>query len=137
MILSMHFLSIFLYGAIGLRLFNGFSEVMAIVLSIAPLTSLYFTAFLRYVVGDDGSGDSDPTIPVRAFWVQFVVISIFGVALLPVGGWLFQSGYVKYSDISVFTGFVDTLFGAYLAVIFGSLFPENMVKRAQAGAPGA
>lgn len=127
-ILATHFLSIAIYGFIGIRLLNDFSNVMSIILSIAPLTSLYFTAFLRYVVGDDGSSDAGQAIPRRSFNVQLAVICIFCIALLPVGGWLFQSGYIKYDNIAAFTGFVDTLFGAYLAVIFGSLFPETMTK---------
>ncbi|MES0038861.1 hypothetical protein NKJ74_26960 [Mesorhizobium sp. M0046] len=127
-ILATHFGAIFLFGFIGLKLLNDISEVMAIILSIAPLTSLYFTAFLRYVVGDNGAADTEPTVPQRSFRVQLVVICIFCITLVAGGGWLFQSGSIKYTNIAVFTGFIDTMFGAYLAVIFGSLFPETMTK---------
>ncbi|MER9494918.1 hypothetical protein NKI86_24175 [Mesorhizobium sp. M0320] len=132
-ILAAHFLAIALYGTIGLRVLDSVASVMAVVLSIAPLTSLYFAAFLRYTVGDDGSNDTTHAIPRRSFYVQLVVICIFCIALLPIGGWLFNSGMIKYEDVAVFTGFVDTLFGAYLAMIFGSLFPETMTKPGQAG----
>lgn len=128
-ILVAHFGSIAMFGYLGLKYLDDFGEIAGLILSIAPLTTLYFTAFLHYVVGDDGSSDSVGMIPKKAFVVQLVVILAFCTALLPVGGLLFSSGRIDYHDIGIFTGLVETLFAGYLAIIFNSLFPESMTKR--------
>ncbi len=127
-ILLTHFSTIAVFFYLGQRLLDGIEQTVGLVLSIAPLTSLYFTAFLRYVVGDDGSSSQDSEIPRRSFWVQLLVILIFCIALLPVGGLMFSSGEIDYQNIGVYTGLVETLFAAYLAMIFNSLFPETMTK---------
>ncbi|WP_152988112.1 hypothetical protein [Paracoccus sp. MKU1] len=124
-ILAAHFLSIAIYGYLGVRLFDGIDETIGVILSITPLTSLYFTAFLRYVVGDAGDV-IDWTVPKRSFYVQLSVILIFCAFLLPVGATLFVSGRINYQSIGVYTGLIETLFAAYMAIIFNSLFPETM-----------
>ncbi|MEE4539080.1 MAG: hypothetical protein V2J51_11400 [Erythrobacter sp.] len=129
-ILTAHFGSIGLYFYFGLRLLDGIEQAVGLILSIAPLTALYFTAFLRYVVGDDG-GEQPRIVPKRAFYVQLSVILIFCTFLLPAGLALFISGEIDYQNIGIFTGLVETLFAAYMAIIFNSLFPEIMTAAAE------
>ncbi len=126
-ILAAHFGSIGLYFYFGLQLLDGIEQAVGLILSIAPLTALYFTAFLRYVVGDDG-GEQPGVVPKRAFYVQLSVIIIFCIFLLPAGLILFTSGTIDYQNIGIFTGLIETLFAAYMAIIFNSLFPETMTK---------
>jgi len=124
-ILSVHFASMGLYFFYGLKKLDGIEQSVGLILSIAPLTSLYFTAFLRYVVADNG-GKNPIIIPKRSFYVQLIVIILFSIFLLPVGLYLFNSGAIDYQNIGIFTGLIETLFAAYMAIIFNSLFPETM-----------
>ncbi len=126
-ILGVHFASMGLYFFYGLKKLDGIEQSVGLILSIAPLTSLYFTAFLRYVVADNG-GPNPTTIPKRSFYVQLIVIIIFSTFLLPAGLFLFNSGTIDYQNIGIFTGLVETLFAAYMAIIFNSLFPETMTQ---------
>ena len=126
-ILGVHFASLGLYFYFGLKKLDGIEQSVGLILSIAPLTSLYFTAFLRYVVADNGV--TNPTvIPKRSFYVQLIVIILFSIFLLPAGLFLFNSGTIDYRNISIFIGLVETLFAAYMAIIFNSLFPETMTE---------
>ncbi|MGC1494674.1 MAG: hypothetical protein WA790_02610 [Sulfitobacter sp.] len=126
-ILITHFSSIVLYGALGLLLLGNITDVTGLVLSITPLTALYLMAFLRYVVKDTGQSDG-VEIPLPAYRVQLAFILFFCFLLLPVGGALFYSGVIKYSNMSVFIGLIETLFAGYMATIFYSLFPESAPK---------
>lgn len=127
-ILIAHFGAIFLYGAIGLKRFTDIVDVASLILSITPLTALYFMAFLRYVVADPHFSDPAAGPSNASFFVQLTVIIIFCTFLLPIGGFIFWSGQVDNDNISVLTGLIETLFGAYLATIFYSLFPEPEKK---------
>ncbi len=129
-ILAAHFLAIFMYGIIGLFLLTDFSDVIDLVLSVTPLTALYLTAFLRYVVKDEARKDSGE-VSIAAFRVQMTIVILFCIFLLPVGGVLFISGVVPYASMSTFVGLVEALFAGYMATIFYSLFPEVEPKTDQ------
>lgn len=125
-ILITHFGAIFLYGAIGFVRLPDINDVAALILTITPLTALYFMAFMRYVVLDAAPDQTKPGPTRASFLVQLTVIIIFCIFLLPIGGYVFWSGRVNNQNISVLTGLIETLFGAYLAAIFYTLFPEQL-----------
>ncbi|MBM3603943.1 MAG: hypothetical protein FJX25_04110 [Alphaproteobacteria bacterium] len=124
-ILMAHFGAILLYGSIGFVRLPDIDDVAALILTITPLTALYFMAFMRYVVLDAPAADTSPGPSKASFLVQLSVIIIFCIFLLPIGGYVFWSGKIDNQNISVLTGLIETLFGAYLAVIFYTLFPEK------------
>lgn len=104
------------------------SETMQGVITIAPITAVYVVAFIRYASLkpseiDDEDGHS---VPYGSFSVQYFVLILFVVSL--VGGivWLFESGMLRFEDIPLFTGGLETVFGAYLAIIFHKLFPASV-----------
>ncbi|WP_234823085.1 hypothetical protein [Ensifer adhaerens] len=42
--------------------------------------------------------------------------------------YLFLTAFINFGNIGVFTGLIETLFAAYMAIIFNNLFPDTMPK---------
>ena len=126
-VLISHFLAIFLLFYYGMKHHrpNPISETLQGVLSVAPITAIYVVAFVRYSTlrGGDIEDEKDGKVQKSSFYIQLFIISIFSIFL--VGGiiYFFETGSIMFKDISLFTGGLDTIFGAYLAIIFNRLFP--------------
>lgn len=104
------------------------SDTMQGVISIAPITVIYVVAFLRYASlnTNEINDEEGRSISPGSFTVQYFVLGLFVFCL--VGGiiWLFETGALKFEDIPLFTSGLETVFGAYLAIIFHKLFPASV-----------
>ncbi|NSZ02364.1 hypothetical protein G6M70_15015 [Agrobacterium tumefaciens] len=129
-ILFAHFATIFIYFIYGNRYLRGdIAEIMQGILTVAPVSALYLTAFLNYVTGyPRGAPDeNDPAtgrIGLPSFLVQYFVILVFCVALIGGPIYVFNTGAFKFENVKLITGSIDTLFAGYLGIIFKRLFPQ-------------
>lgn len=62
------------------------------------------------------------------FMVQLVILLLFSVALIGVPIYIFLDGAQDYQNTKLVTGGIDTIFGGYLASIFGKLFPKEVYE---------
>ena len=126
-ILVTHFLTIFVYLAYGLSKFDGIAQVAGGILTVTPLTALYLTAFIRHVVLEQSPEHASRTIPAPSFYVQLSIVCLFGLFLVFGSAYLFHTAVLRYEDIDIYTGLVETLFAAFMAIIFNNLFPETVL----------
>lgn len=129
-LLAAHFAMIAIFVTVAPVLAGyDFTEALAGVVTVAPVTAIYTTLFIRYVARFPTAAPSEVGARMDAapFAVQLAVI-LFISALL-IGGTLFLllSGAFAPETAKAFSGTMDTLFGAYLAAIFGRLFPPELV----------
>lgn len=130
LILLIQFASIGLYFALGFeyqRGPNAVSDVVAGAATIFPLTATYALTFVRYVVANPVARKKERRMKfdTMPFLVQLFIILIFGASLLWMIWFLFKNEMVVggYQNIKIATAFLQTMFGSYLALIFGTLFP--------------
>lgn len=134
-VLLSHFIAIGLIFYYGSNRFgeNTISEVMQGVLSVAPVTAIYVVAFVRYstIRREELTDEYEQEFYISSFAVQYFVIALFSGSLVAGIIILFETGILRFQDIPIFTGGLDTIFGAYLAVIFHRLFPAKVFSGEQ------
>lgn len=123
-IMAAHFATIAVFLMMGAARME-MSEVLQGVATVTGVAAIYVTAFVTYVANtpNKAADEVDATVSTEAFLVQFVIVLVFCVALIGLPIWIFITGQLKYEDASLYTGAIDTVFAAYLGIIFKKLFP--------------
>lgn len=130
-ILLAHFGTILAYIVLGGLYYptdNKVSDIAQGVLTVAAISSLYGLTFLKYVTSNTDKIEPDANVVVEAdaYRVQYFIVCLFSSFLFLGVVVLFIVGF-NYENIRVFSGAIDTLFGAYLLVIFDRLFPKEIL----------
>ncbi|MCA9458236.1 MAG: hypothetical protein KC587_16340 [Nitrospira sp.] len=110
--------------------FLDWNGVLQGVLSLAPITSVYAVLFVKYCGHASTSLESekpenDPGYDISAFFGLSLPVVLFLLALF---GGLFIIFNFDTSMMPAFTGGLDTIFGAFLATVFSSLFPDELFQ---------
>ncbi len=93
-----------------------------------PVAATYSVIFVKYVAASPTRLQSEigATMDLAPFLVQLLILLLFAGALIGGPAYIFLDGAQDYQNTKLVTGGVDTIFGAYLASIFGKLFPKEI-----------
>ena len=104
--------------------FTDFRDQIGSILIVAPITLVYATSFLKYVVANTApapAGKSEP-IDVLAALTMYLVVVIFCLSLLyVVVKFAFFSSY-QVNEFKMWLGAAETAFGALIGIVFDRLF---------------
>jgi hypothetical protein len=122
-VLVAHLLGIALFLVVGYEPLGGdFGEIFKGIAAIAPVSAVYVTAFLNYILNAPPGNDT-ALFPQSSFVVQYGLVVVFSIALLAIPGYILFSDHIPSDYAAVAAGGVDAIFGAYIALIFNRLFP--------------
>jgi hypothetical protein len=122
--------------------FTDFRDQIGSILIIAPITLIYASSFLKYVVANavPTRDDASETLDFLAALTMYLVVAIFCLSLLYiVTKFAFFSGY-QVNEFKMWLGAAETAFGALIGVVFERLFgvqpvPLKSVGEVRGGLP--
>ncbi len=129
-VLFSHFGVIFIFLFYGLiKSYLDHAEIIQGILSVSPLSAIYVSLFIKYVANNPQirSEEEGVSLSKLPFLIQFVVVLSFCALLIFIPVYVFSTAAIEIENIKMYTGLVDTVFSAYLGVIFGSLFPKSIL----------
>jgi hypothetical protein len=93
------------------------------ILIVVPVTLIYASAFIRYVVSNASQGArSDESFDILAATTMYLVVIIFcGSLLYVVIKFVFLSSY-QVNEFKMWLGASETAFGALIGIVFERLF---------------
>jgi hypothetical protein len=129
-VLVAHFGTAAMYFFVGQRYLDSLEEVIQGMLTVAPVAAVYSVMFVKYVTSNPEvrASEQGSLMALDAFMVQLGILLAFGLTLIGGTLVLFEQGQVAAENVKLFTGIVDTLFGGYMAAIFGKLFPSEILE---------
>ena len=128
-VLIAHFGTAAVFFVLGQKYLDRPQDVIQGVLTVAPVAAVYSVMFVKYVAANAQVRQSEisESMSGGAFSIQLLILMAFGLALLGGTIFLFERAEFAADDVKLFTGMIDTLFGAYMASIFGKLFPNEIL----------
>lgn len=122
-IMVAHFATMLVFAFLGSQKLDT-SEVLRGIGTVAPVSAIYLTTFIGYVAANPVlAPDENRKIGFGAFGVQYFIILAFSLSLFGLPLFVFLTASMKFTDASLYTATIDTVFGAYLGIIFKHLFP--------------
>jgi hypothetical protein len=104
--------------------FTDFRDQIGSILIVAPITLVYASSFLKYVVANAApapAGTSEP-FDVLAALTMYLVVVVFCLSLLyVVAKFAFFSSY-QVNEFKMWLGASETAFGALIGIVFDRLF---------------
>ncbi|QQO35410.1 hypothetical protein JJC00_07045 [Bradyrhizobium diazoefficiens] len=104
--------------------FTDFRDQIGSILIVAPVTLIYASSFLKYVVANTAPAPAGAfeRLDVLAALTMYLVVAIFCLSLLYiVARFAFFSSY-QVNEFKMWLGASETAFGALIGVVFDRLF---------------
>jgi hypothetical protein len=102
--------------------FTDFRDQIGSILIVAPITLVYATSFLKYVVANTAPATRSEPFDGLAAITMYLVVMIFCTSLLyVVAKFAFFSGY-QVNEFKMWLGASETAFGALIGIVFDRLF---------------
>jgi hypothetical protein len=131
-VLFTHFAAIVVIFVAGLRLRYDIQMLLSFSAAITPLAATYGLLFVKYLTIAPNQLESEygRTVDAWPFAVQGMIVAMFCVVLIGASAFAIL-GSTDDALRALYPGLVETVFGAYLATIFGRLFPPEIVEQAK------
>jgi protein-S-isoprenylcysteine O-methyltransferase Ste14 len=122
-VLATHALAIFMIASA--TRFIDVKDQIGSILIVAPVTLIYASRFVKYVVDNTSSQSKDlEQFDLMAAIVMYLVVLIFcGSLLYIVVRFVYLSNYLV-NDFKMWLGASETAFGALIALVFEKLFGQ-------------
>jgi hypothetical protein len=102
--------------------FTDFRDQIGSILIVAPVTLVYASSFLKYVVANAANSSKEAPFELLAAITMYLVVVVFCASLLfVVIRFAFLSSY-QVNEFKMWLGAAETAFGALIGIVFDRLF---------------
>ena len=129
-ILLAHVATIAAFLILGSRRYDDITEVLSQAMVVAPLFAVYLVLFITYAATyptgtapDETNNGAKVMIGAPALFAQGLIVALFAASMILVPVVIFSQNDGGYDLASKVVGYVETLFAAYMGIIFRRLFP--------------